>query len=141
MLSASHGCALELLQAECDTLLLVVEIEDHDVDLLVQLHHLFRMAHAAVAEVGDVDETIDTAQIHEYAVAGDVLDGSFQHLAFLQATDDLLLLGFQFRFDQGLVAYHHVLELLVDLHDLEFHVLADVLVVVTDRLHVDLATG
>jgi hypothetical protein len=99
------------------------------------------MAYAAIAEVGDVDEAIDATEVHEHTVAGDVLDGTLEHLTFLQAADDLLLLGFEFSLDEGLVGHHHVLELLVDLHDLELHVLAHELVVVADGLHVDLAAG
>ena len=39
-----------------------------------------------------------------------------------------------------LVRHHHVLELLVDLDHLEFHLLSDVLVEVTNGLHVHLRT-
>ncbi len=131
----------ELLESECDAALLVVEVEDHHVDLVVEFHHLLRMAHAAVAQVGDMDQAVHAAEIHEHTITGDVLHGAFQHLAFLEAADDLLLLCFDLRFDQCLVRDHHVLELLVDLHDLELHVLAHVLIVVADRLHVDLAAG
>ena len=37
----------ELLQAECDAFLLLVEVEDDDVDLLVERNHLVRIAYAA----------------------------------------------------------------------------------------------
>ena len=37
----------ELFQAERDTLLIFIEIEDYHVDLIVELHHLFRVLYAA----------------------------------------------------------------------------------------------
>jgi hypothetical protein len=37
----------ELLQTESDTLLLVVEVKDNDLDLLVELNHFVRIAYAA----------------------------------------------------------------------------------------------
>src|ERR1051326_9261310 len=44
----------KLLQSKCDAFFLVVEIENHHVDLLIEFHDLFRVADASPAEVGDV---------------------------------------------------------------------------------------
>ena len=135
------GMGLELLQAESDALLLVVEIEDNDVELLVELDNFLRMVDTAPREVGDVDETVDTAQVDEYAVGGDVLDGSFENLTLFELGDDFALLLFEFGLDECLVADNNVLEFLIDLDNLEFHCLAHKDVVVADRLHVDLRAG
>ena len=99
------------------------------------------MVHTAPAQVGDVDQAVYAAQVDEYAVRGDVLDGTFEDLAFFELRHDLLLLCFELGFDQRLVRYDHVAELLVDLHDLELHGLVYVNVVVADRFHVDLRAG
>ena len=131
----------ELLQTQCDALLLVVEVEDHDLDLLVERHDLLGMVHAAPREVGDVDQTVHTAQVDEYAVGGDVLDGTLEDLTLLELRHDDLLLSLELGLDQGLVRNDHVAELLVDLDDLELHGLVDVYVVVADGLHVDLRAG
>ena len=131
----------ELLQAQCDTLLGVVEIEDNDLDLLVERHDLFGVVHAAPREVGDMDQAVHTAQVDEYAVRGDVLDGTLEDLALLEFRHDNLLLRFEFGLDERLVRNDHVAELLVDFHHLELHGLVHVYVVVADGLHVDLRTG
>ena len=99
------------------------------------------VADAAPGEVGDVHEAVHTAQVDEDAVAGDVLDGSFEHLALFELRHDLLLLGFELGLDEGLVADDDVLELLVDLDNLELHRLLDEDVVVAYGLDVDLAAG
>src|SRR5699024_6818216 len=131
----------ELFEAEGDALLGIVEVEDDHVEFLVELHDFFRMVHAAPAEVGDVDETVYAAQVDEYAVGGDVLDGAFEELALLDLGHDFLLLVCEFLLDERLVRNDHVAELLVDFHYLEFHGLVHVHVVVADGLHVYLRTG
>ena len=128
----------ELLQAEGDTFLLVVEVEDHHVDLVVQLHHFLGVLNASPGEVGDVYQAVYTAQVDEDTVGGDVLDHPFEYLSLLQLGDNLFLLLFEFFFDQGFVRYHHVLVFRVDLHNLEFHCLVYKDIIITDRLHVDL---
>ena len=131
----------ELLQTQGDALLGLVEVEDHDVDLLIERHDLLGVVYAAPREVGDVDQAVHAAQVDEYAVGGDVLDGSLEDLALLQLGHDDLLLGFEFGLDERLVRHDHVAELLIDLHDLELHGLVHVYVVVANGFHVDLRSG
>ena len=85
-----------------------------------------------------MDEAVYAAEVDEHTVAGDVLDGAFQYLAFLQLGDDVFLLGFQFGLDEGLVRNDNVFEFLVDFNDFEFHCLAYEYIVVADGFNVDL---
>lgn len=83
---------MSLLDAEGDALFLVVEVEDSHLDVLVEFHDFARIRHAAPAEVGDVYQTVDAAEVNEYTVGSDVLDFAFEHLAFFELGDNLLLL-------------------------------------------------
>ena len=74
----------KLFEAEGDTFLVFIEIEDNDLDLLVELDDFFRVVDPAPAEVGDVDQAVDAAEVDEYTVGSDVLDGSFEDLAFFE---------------------------------------------------------
>ena len=132
------GMRSELLQTQSDALLLVVEVQYNHVDLLVELHNLLGIAYAAPAQVGDVNQTVNTAEVNKHAVRSDVLHHSLQHLALLELADDLLLLLFQLGLNECLVADNNVLVLLIDLDDLELHGLAHEDIVVTDGLHVNL---
>ena len=85
----------ELLQTEGNALLLVVEVEDYDIDLLVELYYLVGIIYAAPRQVGDVDESVNTAQVNEYTVRSDVLNDTFENLTLLQLADNLLLLGLE----------------------------------------------
>ena len=130
----------ELLQTQSDTLLLVVEVEDNDVQLLVELYYFVRIAYAAPRQVGDVDQTVYATQVDEHTVGCDILDNTLEYLTLLEFADDFLLLLFQLSLDEGLVGNNDVLEFLVDLDNLEFHGLANEYIIVADRLHVDLRT-
>ncbi len=98
------------------------------------------IVNAAPREVCDVDESVYTTEVDEYAVARDVLHGTLEDLTLLQLADNLLLLCLQLGLDESLVRDNYVAELLVDLHDLELHRLTHELVVVTYGMNVNLAT-
>ncbi len=131
----------ELLETESDTLLLVVEIEDNDVDLLIERNDLLGMRNTTPREVGDVDKTVDTTKVNEYTVGGDILNSALEDLTLLELGDDLLLLLLELGLDKGLVRDDDIAELSVDLNNLELHGLADEDVVVADGLDIDLRTG
>ena len=98
----------QLLQAESDTLLLIIEVEDNDVELLVEFNHFFRIADAAPREVCDVNQTVYATQVDEYTVGCDILNGTFENLSFFEFTDDFFLLLFQFSLDKSLVRYNDI---------------------------------
>jgi len=135
------GVRSELLEAEGDAALGLVEVEDDDVDLLVEADDLFGVVDAAPAEVGDVDEAIHAAEVDEDTVAGDVLHHAFEDLTLLEVADDLGLLSLDLVLDEGFVANDDVLVFVVDFDYFELHLLADVDVVVADGFDIDLATG
>ncbi len=130
----------ELLQTEGNTLLLVVEVENNNIDLLVELNYLMRIVYAAPRKVGDMDESVNTAEVNEYTVRSDVLNGTFEDLTLLKLADDFFLLCFQLSFDKSLVRNYYIAELLIDLHNLEVHGGAYELVVVAYGVNVNLAT-
>ena len=69
-------------------------MQDLHFDLLVDLDHFRRMADAAPAHVGDVQQAVDAAQVDERAELGDVLDHALADLADFQRAEQLrLLLG------------------------------------------------
>ena len=130
----------KLLVAEGDPLLLRVELLDDHLDLLVEGDNLFGIVDPSPGKVGDVDETVNTAEIDEYTVVGDVLDGSFKDLSLLELADELSPALLLLCLEKSLVGYDDVAELLVDLDDLEVHCLVDISIVVADRLDVNLGT-
>ena len=131
----------ELLKTQCNAAFLVVEVENNHVYLLIQANHFVRIAYAAPRKVGNVDKSVNTTEVDEYAVGGDVLNRTFKDLSFFKLGNDFFLLCFKFFFDKSLVRNNHVAELLVDFNHLEFHGFANKYVVVPDRMYVDLTSG
>ena len=110
----------ELLHAERDAVLLLVELEDLGGDFVADRQHFRRMLDAAPGEIGDVQQAVDAAQVDERAVVGDVLDDALDDRAFLQRRQQLLALLAQARFEHGAARDDDVVALAVELDDLEF---------------------
>jgi hypothetical protein len=71
---AHPGIVAQLLQAQRDAVLLGVELQHLGGQFLTDLHHLGRVADTAPGHVGDVQQTVDAAEVDERTVFGDVLD-------------------------------------------------------------------
>src|SRR5262245_15832258 len=127
----------ELLQAERDAVALAVELEDLDLELLADAHDLGRMLDALPRHVGDVQQAVDAAEIHERAVVGEVLHDALEHRALLQVLQQRLALGAVLGLDDRAPRHDHVVALLVELDDLEFERLALERGRIADRAHVD----
>ena len=115
-----------LLEAEADAFLLLVDVEHHDVDVLADLEHFGRMADAAPAHVGDVQQAVDAVEVDERAEIGDVLDRALADVA-RASSRRAASGGVRVRscFDQFAAGEDDVLPLLVDLDDLEIVGVAD----------------
>ena len=131
----------ELLVAERDALGRRVVLEDDDVDFVVDLEQLRRVADAAPRHVGDVQQAVDAAQVDERAVVGDVLDRAAQHLALGERLERRLLLLGVLLFEERLAREDDVAALLVDLDHAHPELLPLQRVEVADRTHVDLRAG
>ena len=68
------GIGLQLLVAERNAFLLAVVLEHLDGDLVADLEQLRRMVDAAPRKIGDVQKAVNSAEVDEDAVVGDVLD-------------------------------------------------------------------
>ena len=122
-------------------MLRLVEVEDNDINFLVKLDDVLRIAHAAPAEVGDVYQTVHAAKVDKYTVRGNILDRAFQHLALFEMADNLRFLSLNFILNKSLVANNDILILVINFHHLEFHALVHKHVVVANGLDIDLRAG
>src|SRR6185295_6175155 len=79
--------AFQLLHAQADALGVAVDADDLHLHGVADVDQLARVADALVADVGDVEQAVDAAEIDEGAVIGDVLDHAVDDLAFGEAHD------------------------------------------------------
>ena len=131
----------QLLQTQSNTFLLLIEVKDNNVNLLVERNDVLRIGNTIPREVSDVDKTVNTTEVNEYAIVGDVLDDTFENLAFFKFANDLLFTSFEFSLDECLVANNDIAEVLIDFNNLKFHGFANEHVVVADGFNIDLAAG
>src|SRR5690606_1535005 len=87
--------------------------------------------------VGDVQETIDAAQVDERTVVGEVLDRAAHDRAFLQLLEQLGALGAVFLPDDRTARNDDVVALLIELDDFEFEGLAFEIRRIAHGSHID----
>ena len=121
----SHGFGELLLEAEADAFFFAVDVEDDDIDVLADLENFGRMADAAPAHVGDVEQAVDAVEVDERAEIGDVLDRALADVARGHFGEQLLAAFVAFLLDQFAAGKNDVLPLLVDFDDLEIVGVAD----------------
>ena len=96
------------------------------------------MVDPAPSHVRDVQQTVNTAQIHERTVIGDVLDDAVHDIAFGQLADDFCALFGTAFFQDGATGHNDVPPAAIHFQDLErlshSHQWADI----THRAHIDL---
>ncbi len=127
----------ELLETQRDAVALAIELEDLHLELLADAHDLGRVLDALPCHVGDVQQAVDAAEVHERAVVGEVLDDALEHRALLQVLQQRLALGAVLVLDDRAPRHDHVVALLVELDDLELERLAFERGRIADRAHVD----
>ena len=132
---------LELLEAQGDLLALAVDVEDLDFDFLIDRDALAGMVDAVPTHVGDVQQTVDAAQVDERAEIGDVLDHALARLSHLQFLHQQLFGRRPFVLDQLAAGDDDVAAFLVDLEDDRFDFLVDVLADIGRPADVDLRGG
>ena len=135
------GIGTELLEAERDAAAFAIVLEDLDFDFSANLHDFCRILDALPGHVGDVQQAVDTAEVHERAVFDEVLDHALEHNAFLQVLEEAVTLGAVFGFEHFATRNNDVVAQLVELDDLEFERLAFEVRSIANRTDVDQRTG
>src|SRR5437879_8152592 len=109
----------QLLHAERYPVGLVVDLDDLDLHGLADGQHFGRVIDPAPGDIGDVQQAVDAAEIHERAVIGDVLDDAVDDLAFFDILHQFLALLGAGLFQHGAARYHDVAAAAIHLEDLE----------------------
>ena len=82
----------QLFHTERDAIFFLVKLEDFGFDFVAHRQHFGRVLDATPSQIGDVQQTIDAAQIHEGAIIGDVLHDTFNDRTFFQILHQRLTL-------------------------------------------------
>ena len=96
------------------------------------------MSETSPGHVGDVEQSIHAVEVDESAKIGEVLDNTLHHVANGDGFHELEAFLRAFLFDEFAAAEHHVLTVVVDFYDLEIISVADELLKIFWRNHVNL---
>ena len=140
-IDAIPGIGLKLLHAKRNTLGFGIEADDLNLDRLANRQNLARMVDPAPGDIGDMQQTVNAAQIDKGAIIGEVLDHALDDLTFGQAGQQLgTLFGTRF-FQNGTARHDDIAPTAIHLEDQEGlrrpHQRGDV----ANRAHIDLAAG
>ena len=132
---------LRRLERQGDALAVHVDVEHLDGDLVADLDDLGGVVDVLPGQLGDVDETVDAAEVHERTEVDDRGHDTGADLALAELLEE----G---RADLGLglleprtARQDHVVAVLVELDDLGLDLLADVRLEVADAAHLDEGGG
>src|SRR5690606_3900575 len=118
------GIFAQLLDAQGDTALFLVELEHLGFVVLTDLQAFGSITDTTPCHVGDVQQSVDVAEVDERTVVGDVLDHALDDGTFVQGLEQLFALFAHAGLEHGAARKHHVVALAVELDDLEFEGLA-----------------
>src|SRR5882762_7832512 len=130
----------QLLQPQGHALAFAIELQNPHIDLFADFDDFGRMLDALPSHVGDVQQSIDAAQVHEGAVVGEVLDDALDRCALLQIVQQRGTLGAVFLLDDRAARHDHVVAFLIELDHLEFERLVLQVRGIAHRAHVDQGT-
>src|SRR4029077_13267569 len=118
----------KLLAAEGNALLVFVEFQYLNLNFFAGLNHGRRVRNAAPDQVADVKQAVQSAQVNEDAIVGDIFHFSGDDRAFGEGGDQRIALGFLIILENHAAADHHVAALAIQLEnaELDFAVLPSV---------------
>jgi hypothetical protein len=132
---------LRRLERQGDTLAVHVDVEDLDGDLVADRDDLAGVVDVLPRQLGDVDETVDAAEVDERTEVDDRGDDTLADLPLLELGEEPLAdlaLGL---LEPRTAGQDHVVAVLVELDDLRLELLADVRLEVADATHLDQGGG
>src|SRR3979490_25182 len=109
----------QLLHAERDAVGFVIDLDDLHLHGLTDGQHLGRVIDPAPGDVGDVQQAVDAAEIHERTVIGDVLDHAVDDLPLFEVLHQFLALFGAGLFAHRAARHHDVAAAAIHLENLE----------------------
>ena len=131
----------KLLEAQRDSRLFLVELENLDLDVVAHVDQILGVRQAPPGHIGDVQQAIQTTEVDERAVLGQVLYRAGEDRAFFKVRQGFRALGVDFFFQQLLARDDDVAALFVQLDNGHVEGLALERIQIVNRTNVNLRTG
>src|SRR3954452_6747527 len=135
------GVLLRRLERQRDTLAVHVDVEHLDGDLVADGHDLARVVDVLPGQLGDVDQTVDAAEVDERTEVDDRRDLTLADLALGELVEELAAHRRLGLLQPGAAGQDDVVAVLVQLDDLGLDLFADVRLEIADAAHLDQGGG
>ena len=141
LLDVRPGVGQQLLETEGDPLAVPIDVEHLHIEIASNIDDFGGMTHASPGHVGDVQESVEPAEVDEGSEVGDILDDALADLPLEQLLDQSRPLLLALALQDHPARHHDVPAPLVELDDLEVVALADQLLDVGHAAQRDLRAG
>ena len=135
------GILFLLFEAKCDFFFFAIDIEDHDLDLLVDADHFRRVPDAFPAHVSNVEQTVDAAQVDEGTKFRDIFHHTTSNLLRLELREQFFPIAFSLLFDERSAANDDIAPCFVNLQYFALNRTIDVVADIARASNVDLTSG
>src|SRR6185312_3591647 len=131
----------QLLKSEGNALLVLIEFEDLHLNFIAHVDQIAGVGEAAPAHVGDVQQAIDSAEVDESAVIGEILNGAGEDGVFAEVLHGGGALVVEFVLEDFLAADDDIASFFVELDDSDIQLLAEVAVEIAHGADFKLRAG
>ncbi|EOC41797.1 hypothetical protein NM2001068_2188 [Neisseria meningitidis 2001068] len=130
----------QLFHTQGNALFFLVEFQYFGFNFLTDFQDFTRVFHAPPCQIGDVQQTVDAAQVNECTVIGNVFNDAFDDGAFLQVFQQGFAFFTQSGFQNGAAGNNDVVAFFVQFDHFEFDLFAFEVRSVFYRTYVDQRT-
>ena len=141
LITRCHGSSWVCLRPRRDPLAVAVDVEHFDPHRVADRDDFGGMVDVAPGKLGDVDQAVDPVEVDEGAEVDDVGDLAFDHLAGLEAAEDLLADLLALLLEHRAAREDDVVAAAVELDHFALERLAHELIEVVDAADVDQRGG
>lgn len=135
------GLLGELLEAQRDAFLFLINGKNENFNFLVGLNYIRGMLNACPGKIGNMDEAVNAAQIYECTEIGESADDTLDGLAFFDVLPSCCLLGCALFNDDCLAGSNQALLMTVNFDDLQADFLAHELIDLLNKALGELGCG
>src|SRR6267378_3645332 len=128
----------KLFVTERDPLAIAIELEDLDLHRVAYLKKLGRILEASPGHIGDMQQSVNAAEIDERAIVGQILNLPFNDNLFFYLIQCVIFSTGIALFEHGLARKDDVRSLSIQLNYLGFNLLVAQRIQVANRAHIDL---
>ena len=127
-----------LFHSQRDLFFLVIDLENHHFNFLINRNHFRRMSNTFPAHIGDMKQTIDSSQVYKGTEVCDILYDTLSQFAFRQFSQQRFTVRLPLTLDHRTTRNDNITSCFIDLENFAFDFLANVVGNIIRSTNIDL---